>query len=560
MSDNMNADLGTKALGLPKFPRFRDSINGYALVKAAYPDLNLPDYVYEISDDDETLPKRGSKLQRVQALLMKFQVEYIDEDSSGDENDGDYSDSEYIPPQRLRGGCDDDNYVEGDDIQFEVDDDFEYDEESAFSAHGFNPAYRNGDYRVVRLRGGADNGNHDDPNRDYDWPADLQDDPSVFLTNQESYQYIYEVDQPLGPLVQLDPYQPDDIFSMKLMSKDETNHHMRYSDEIDDLPDPRIYNISVEDLYVHVLLFIQDAQGPNAFHHYERYLRWVDPVKGDYQKAINLAWDTLYNESPPGKGRIRSLLQEPTLIATNFQKAAMRISHRSQIYRQIQIVIEAYVRRIENHFHKKLDKDFYDNVGWDMISALPAPKDSYLRWMRWRCYFRNRFNRYLDDPDTIHSPIDDITEGCPNWRDVDELRSQKRNWFLMDQNTAQYVSVSTKNDPYQEEIIPTHRAIPRKDILYWDLIPLWRPQDKFTPQQRIHNSEVEAIPAVDLSFRQQRMINYLQSDEPMWGRNVVQILDDPDAWDDDQYPPAPKKLKVIHRVIQESSDDSNMGS
>ena len=52
------------------------------------------------------------------------------------------------------------------------------------------------------------------------------------------------------------------------------------------------------------------------------------------------------------------------------------------------------------------------------------------------------------------------------------------------------------------------------------------------------------------------MINYLQSDEPMWGRNVVQILDDPDAWDDDQYPPAPKKLKVI----QESSDDSNMGS
>jgi hypothetical protein len=232
------------------------------------------------------------------------------------------------------------------------------------------------------------------------------------------------------------------------------------------------------------------------------------------------------------------------------------MSHRSQIYRQIQIVMEAYVRRIENHFHKKLDKDFYDNVGWDVLSALPAPKDSYLRWMRWRCYFRNRFNRYLDDPDTIHSPIDDITEGCPNWRDVDELRSQKRNWFLMDQNTAQYVSVSNKNDPFQDEIIPTHRAIPRKDILYWDLIPLWKPQDKFTPQQRIYNSEVEAIPDVVLSFRQFRMMNYLQSDEPMWGRNVVQILDDPDAWDNDQYPPAPKKLKVTHQ----SSDDSNMGS
>ncbi len=28
MFDNMSADLGTKALGLPKFPRFRDTING----------------------------------------------------------------------------------------------------------------------------------------------------------------------------------------------------------------------------------------------------------------------------------------------------------------------------------------------------------------------------------------------------------------------------------------------------------------------------------------------------------------------------------------------------
>jgi hypothetical protein len=120
----------------------------------------------------------------------------------------------------------------------------------------------------------------------------------------------------------------------------------------------------------------------------------------------------------------------------------------------------------------------------------------------------------------------------------------------MDQNTAQYVSVSTKNDPFQEEVIPTHRAIPRKDILYWDLIPLWRPQDKFTPQQRIYNPGVEAIPDVVLSFRQFRMMNYLQSDEPMWGRNVVQILDDPDAWDNDQYPPAPKKAQSNSSIFR----------
>ena len=92
--------------------------------------------------------------------------------------------------------------------------------------------------------------------------------------------------------------------------------------------------------------------------------------------------------------------------------------------------------------------------------------------MIWGCYFRNRFNRYLDDPDTIHSPIDDITEGSHNWRDVDELRLQIRNWFLMDQKTAKYISVSTKNDPYQEILFQCIEQFHAKDILYWDLIPL----------------------------------------------------------------------------------------
>jgi hypothetical protein len=44
---------------------------------------------------------------------------------------------------------------------------------------------------------------------------------------------------------------------MKLKSSEGADHHMVYSDEIDNLPDPRLYNISVEDLYVHVLLFMQ---------------------------------------------------------------------------------------------------------------------------------------------------------------------------------------------------------------------------------------------------------------------------------------------------------------
>jgi hypothetical protein len=152
--------------------------------------------------------------------------------------------------------------------------------------------------------------------------------------------------------------------------------------------------------------------------------------------------------------------------------------------------------------------------------------------------------------------MDDLTDGCPNWRAVDELRATKRNWFLTDQETAQYVAGTSAGDAYQEETIPAHPAFRRKDILYWDIIPLWKLQDRFTPQQRIYNSQVEALPANDISSRRQRMDHYLKSGEPKWVGNVVQILDDPDGWGDDQFPPAPKKLKVV----QESSDDSNLGS
>jgi hypothetical protein len=329
-----------------------------------------------------------------------------------------------------------------------------------------------------------------------------------------------------------------------------------YSDEIDDLPDPRHYDINVECLYLHVLLFMQEYDTTrHPFHDYGNYLRWIDPVKKEYRTSVALAWDTLYSESPP-KRRIKSIVHEPTLIAQKFQRAAMHIKDPSQRYRQFQIAIEAYVRSIEYHFHKKL-MDYNDNVQWDMLTELPSPKDSYLRWIRWRCYFRNRLNSYLDHPESILSPIDDITQGCPQWREVDELRATKRNWFVMDREISQYVLLaSSDGEAYQEDTIPAHSDIRRKDILYWDLVPLWNLRNQYTPQERIFNSECDEFLPDYRCPRQQRMVNYLQSRKPKWGRNVVQTIDDPDGWGDEQYPPAPKKLKVVH----ESLDDRNLGS
>ena len=79
-TDNMLADIGTKTLSVPKFPRFRDTMNGYALVKAKYPDLDLPTYVYELSDEGVTAHKRGSKFELVQSMIMDFHFKRWDED------------------------------------------------------------------------------------------------------------------------------------------------------------------------------------------------------------------------------------------------------------------------------------------------------------------------------------------------------------------------------------------------------------------------------------------------------------------------------------------------
>ena len=45
-TESMIADMGTKALPGSVFVRHRDVANGYSLVKAAYPDYPLPDYVH----------------------------------------------------------------------------------------------------------------------------------------------------------------------------------------------------------------------------------------------------------------------------------------------------------------------------------------------------------------------------------------------------------------------------------------------------------------------------------------------------------------------------------
>jgi hypothetical protein len=91
----MLGDMGSKALPENPFVRFRDSMNGYALVRARFPGKVMSPYIYKASSQENTL-------SNVQAMLMIFSFSQDDAEcdtkESSDEKYGDivYDDDDGI--------------------------------------------------------------------------------------------------------------------------------------------------------------------------------------------------------------------------------------------------------------------------------------------------------------------------------------------------------------------------------------------------------------------------------------------------------------------------------
>ncbi len=69
----MLADMGSKALPANPFTRFRDTMNGYLLVRTRFPNKQMSPFI-----DD---PDSSSTFEEVQAGIMKFSFHSCDEDS-----------------------------------------------------------------------------------------------------------------------------------------------------------------------------------------------------------------------------------------------------------------------------------------------------------------------------------------------------------------------------------------------------------------------------------------------------------------------------------------------
>jgi hypothetical protein len=78
----MVADMGTKALPVVPFVRFRDTMNGYALIRAAFPEKEMSSLVYSVKGG-----RSVHAFNRVSAMIAAFPA-IVDFDGEGNEMEG----------------------------------------------------------------------------------------------------------------------------------------------------------------------------------------------------------------------------------------------------------------------------------------------------------------------------------------------------------------------------------------------------------------------------------------------------------------------------------------
>jgi hypothetical protein len=80
----MLADMGSKALPLNPFAKFRDTMNGYALVRSRFPNKEMSPYVYELEGSSSSA---SDPLDNVKTMIMQFEFGYGENDEFEEEED-----------------------------------------------------------------------------------------------------------------------------------------------------------------------------------------------------------------------------------------------------------------------------------------------------------------------------------------------------------------------------------------------------------------------------------------------------------------------------------------
>jgi hypothetical protein len=549
-TDKMLADMGSKALPETPFVRFRDCMNGYALVHAHYPELQLPQYVYNISDDPDFNRDVHHSSSRISALIMSmnyhtlsgenehddfyYQDDNLTDDEEEEEDDTSSDDGEDAPSENID-HSDNDSDAQGEEIDNHETSNKATEKQCQTNegeANQLNDTYniatipcRNFHSRKgyckwgpnCRFAHGASHspkGYEEAGNDDDKHSSDTHDFTSEFV-HDLVYLNVYKLQDPTP-----DPY----VFNLQLFP------HGIW--ENDDLPDPRLYGIDVQLLrHWHIQDKLKTTPEETIYHSFYKYLQAIEPaylqVKCE-EARVKYTLTTIEQHLPTPK---KVVLAAPSPLMFFNECYPLSLDPATRSY-QINRALNTFIVRLDTLIDNKTIDDVTDNVFWGTMSMNPSPKKAWLRWLRWKKYYIN-----LTVTNARHARVTtELTDphyGPPFLRVKDRRRMVLHNCFTLDSESAQYQCLGGCLDSFDDDPPVTH--VPYSMVLLTQHMSIWhcvyRPwgyHDDYEERTFWPNNTNTLCPTQ--SWRAQRLNKYIRSINPAWGRKD-EVLSENNTWE-----------------------------
>ena len=492
----MVADMGSKALPETPFTRFRDTMNGYALVRARFPNKTMSPYVYDIKAALKS--SNLSSLQDVQAMIMGLSYKIIDDEETIQEEE-----------------------EEEDDIDFDTEDDVDNDNNEEDD---------------------VDNDNNDEDDVDND--NNVDDEMTTIFVPEDivaihapeildsDVDIVYKVDvEILDNDVEIEYNDNPFEFNHCWQFKRKYPNEVKPLFELDDLPDPRLYNINVALLYN-----MAQSRSDEFIPSFENYLVHVEPkvfaraMKDNYWLSVQTISEQNLKFFNCDHSQRNFRKPNPTM----FIPPMLSIDAETR-KRQIHRALNKFISRLDWHIQCKTEYDTFDNVHWGIASGDPHPKPVWLRYVRWKRYF---IHLKLSGINQLSPKYDPLPYGPPALRQIDLERMSLTNCFALELETGQYASCAygclneaspIPKFPHINErsvVLYQYKSIWTLNLCERAMVTLW--MGYFTQ----HN--------YPCSLRVDRINAYLERRYPVWGRTCLQnqTLNQDASWtsvDDDGF-------------------------
>jgi hypothetical protein len=575
-TDRMIADMGSKALPETPFIKFRDVMNGYALVRARFPDLPLSKYVYDISTDPDFNCDFHHSRSRLSSLIMS--MKYHSYSMKNDEINGDHNDDEIEEEEEEDGDNDEDNDEDNSTIEEETNAENlnQSSDNAANPYHGVDA--QSDDHQLsdediaipIPCQAFKETGfcrwgsgcrfQHINP---YNQTTTTIISHRSFDTNHALSQYTtYNYDiTPQARLGGLSPYELRNRSSLHHNINHSTNpcptyselHHLITSESVrregmvnnggvaslfsfnmnhypgvlwenDDLPDPRLYNIDVQKLRHWQIRDQDDAEKKDrklsqmVYNSYDRYLQEIEPVlyNARLRESTRKFTITTVNQHLPTPASIQRRMFSPIMFFP-----PMLSNNKTMRSFQIQRSLNTFIVRLEALIDNKVIDEVTDNIYWGIFTPNPTPQKAWLRWLRWRTYHNHLTFSNLRN-NTITTELEQPEYGPPFLRPIDRRRMELHNCFSLDTITAQYYHLGGCCD--EEGIFPKVRHCDPDKVVLYTCASIWRigHDDEVDSTYIMHKPEILRC---NNTWGQQRLKNYLEHLNPEWGRWA--ILDQP---------------------------------